>query len=131
MGEKKRPGRFTIQFNLRDPNQKAVSDLLEQQGRSKAQFLTSAVLHYLNCPETVESRNSLPIDTETLEKLILDILARNTTGQSQSGQKRKAAPTETQGAGVVPPTDPEVEKWFGGKDGVASILNSLELFTQS
>ena len=81
MGEKKRPGRFTIQFNLCDPKQKAVSDLLDQQGRSKAQFLTSAVLHYLNCPETPECRTPLPVDRESLEKLVLEILARNTAGQ--------------------------------------------------
>ena len=33
MGEKKKPGRFTLQFNLEDPQQRAVSELLEQQGR--------------------------------------------------------------------------------------------------
>lgn len=38
MREKKAPGRFTLQFNLEDPQQKEVSDLLEQQGRRKAQI---------------------------------------------------------------------------------------------
>lgn len=129
MGEKKRPDRFTIQFNLCDPKQKAVSDLLDQQGRSKAQFLTSAVLHYLNCPETPECRTPLPVDREALEKLVLEILARNTAGQprlEQEAVKSSAEPLETD---VVPQTD--VEKWFGGKSGVASILSSLEMFTQN
>ena len=124
MGEKKRPGRFTIQFNLCDPKQKAVSDLLDQQGRSKAQFLTSAVLHYLNCPETPECRTPLPVDRESLEKLVLEILARNTAGQPQAEQGERKTD-------VVPQADADVEKWFGGKNGVASILSSLEMFTQN
>lgn len=132
MGEKKRPGRFTIQFNLCDPNQKAVSDLLERQGRSKAQFLTSAVLHYLNCPETPECRAPLfSMDRETLEKLVLEILAQNKAEQSRLGQeeeKTSGVPIDTD---MAPQTDPEVEQWFGGKNGVASILSSLELFTQN
>lgn len=131
MGEKKRPGRFTIQFNLCDPNQKAVSDLLERQGRSKAQFLTSAVLHYLNCPETPECRAPLfSMDRESVEKLVLEILAQNAAGQPRLGQVGKTS-GEPIGTDIAPQTDPEVEQWFGGKDGVASILSSLELFTQN
>ena len=131
MGEKKRPGRFTIQFNLCDPKQKAVSDLLDQQGRSKAQFLTSAVLHYLNCPETPECRTLLPVDREALEKLVLEILARNTAGQPQVEQGERKTSAEPLEADVVPQADVDVEKWFGGKNGVASILSSLEMFTQN
>ena len=50
MAEKKNPGRVTIQFNPGDPKQLSVSELLEQQGRHKAQFITNAVLHYIHCP---------------------------------------------------------------------------------
>ena len=131
MGEKKRPGRFTIQFNLCDPKQKAVSDLLDQQGRSKAQFLTSAVLHYLNCPETPECRTPLPVDRESLEKLVLEILARNTAGQPQVEQGERKTSTEPLETDVVPQAAADVEKWVGGKNGVASILSSLEMFTQN
>ena len=131
MGEKKRPGRFTIQFNLCDPKQKAVSDLLDQQGRSKAQFLTSAVHHYLNCPETPECRTPLPVDRESLEKLVLEILARNTAGQPQVEQGERKTSTEPLETDVVPQADADVEIWFGGKNGVASILISLEMFTQN
>ena len=49
MGEKKVQGRFTIQFNHGDPQQREVSAYLETQGRHKTQFITNAVLHYLNC----------------------------------------------------------------------------------
>ena len=54
MPDKKMPGRFTLQFNLSDPQQKEVSDCLERQGRRKTQFITNAVLHYLNCDRAVK-----------------------------------------------------------------------------
>ena len=46
MGDKKDPGKFTIRFNIADPQQQTVVELLNRQGRYKAQFLTSAVLLY-------------------------------------------------------------------------------------
>ncbi len=128
MGEKKRPGRFTIQFNLCDPKQKVVSDLLDQQGRSKAQLLTSAVLHYLNCPETPECRPPLPVDRNLLEKLVLEILAQNTAGQPRPEQEEGKSSAEPLKTDAVPQTDVDVEKWFGGRNGIASILSSLEMF---
>ena len=33
MAAKKQPGRFTIQFNAADPQQRRVIELLNQQGR--------------------------------------------------------------------------------------------------
>lgn len=46
MGDKKDPGKFTIRFNIADPQQQTVVELLNRQGRYKAQFITSAVLLY-------------------------------------------------------------------------------------
>ena len=46
MTERKTKGRFTIQFNLADPQQASASDMLERQGRHKAQFLTNAIREY-------------------------------------------------------------------------------------
>lgn len=76
MTDKKDPGKFTIRLNICDPQHKAVIDLLNRQGRSKAQFLVSAVLHYINCKETPEV--SVPVPNQAaLEELILAILAKN------------------------------------------------------
>ena len=44
MAEKKTPGRFCVQFNPRDPRHQQVIELLERQGRRKAQFIVEAVL---------------------------------------------------------------------------------------
>ena len=46
MGDKKHLGRFTVQFNLGDPQQARTAEILEQQGRQKARFISTAVLHY-------------------------------------------------------------------------------------
>lgn len=52
MAEKKSLYRFTIGFNPGDPAHRQVAELLNQQGRRKAQFLVNAILHYIHCPET-------------------------------------------------------------------------------
>ena len=79
MDGKKSPGRFTLQFNLDDPHQSMAADILNRQGRSKAQFLTSAVLHYINCPETPDYQPPAPaFPVEELERLVVEILNRRT-----------------------------------------------------
>lgn len=78
MGEKKKPGRFTLQFNLDDPQQRTVSELLEQQGRHKAQFITSAVLLYIQCPKPQRSSGELPvIDEAVMERMLLAIMEKH------------------------------------------------------
>ncbi len=76
MGEKKNPGRFTLQFNPNDPQQHTVCELLEKQGRHKAQFITNAVLHYINCSETPEIASAPLADLDLIEKMVLEILER-------------------------------------------------------
>lgn len=55
MGDKKDPGKFTIRFNVADPQQQAVVELLNRQGRYKAQFITSAVLLYAYAASDVQA----------------------------------------------------------------------------
>ena len=76
--EKKDPGKFTVRFNMADPQQKAVIDLLNQQGRYKAQFLTSAILHYVHCPETPDIR-SAAVDSTEIERIVRHVLAQQQT----------------------------------------------------
>ena len=70
MSEKKKPGRFTLQFNMEDPQQRMVSELLEQQGRHKAQFITSAVLSYIQHPSQGHGGDPPAIDEATLERYV-------------------------------------------------------------
>ena len=66
MAEKKEQNKFTIQFNAADPSHRQVADLLNQQGRRKAQFLVNAVQHYLHCPETPDIPQPAPVDIHTI-----------------------------------------------------------------
>ena len=74
--EKKDPGKFTVRFNMADPQQKAVIDLLNQQGRYKAQFLTSAILHYVHCSETPDIRSAATVDSTEIERIVRQVLAQ-------------------------------------------------------
>lgn len=127
MAGKKNPSRFTIQFNARDPQQQAAAEYLERMGRHKAQFLTSAILHYINCPEAPNMLQvSLPSRAE-LEELILSVL-----------QKQEVPPTVISTA-TKQPTQPEkLDEVEGsiqthtdvplGDEEMAAILRTLSAF---
>lgn len=71
MADKKKPGRFTIQFNLKDPQQQRAAILLERQGRYKAHFIASAVLRYEQCAgETVGNG----VDAGKIKEILLELL---------------------------------------------------------
>ena len=74
MPEKKEQNKFTIQFNAADPSHRQVADVLNRQGRRKAQFLVNAVQHYLHCPETPDIPQAEPTDTRVIEELVRRIL---------------------------------------------------------
>lgn len=124
MAEKKNPGRFTIQFNPNDPGQTEVIELLEQQGRRKAQFLTNAVLHYIRCPELPEMTGSQLLDKALLEELVLEIMSRREMEKGNSscaiygGDRREKVASERQ-------TD--LEEIFG-KNGLSAIASTLSAF---
>ena len=89
MADKKDPGKFTVRFNIHDPQHQTVVALLNQQGRNKAQFLASAVLHYINCKETPNLQVP-PVDPETLEKIIVSILEKRNKQKRGGGVPQKA-----------------------------------------
>lgn len=125
MADKKNPGRFTIQFNHGDPKQQSVAELLEQQGRHKAQFITNAVLHYINCPETPETAPPQTVDKALLEKLVLEILERQggkvpMPVENLQVQEQPASETNSE----IPS---ELEELFG-KDGLSAITSTLSAF---
>lgn len=125
MADKKNPGRFTIQFQTGDPKQMSVAELLEQQGCRKAQFITNAVLHYINCPETPETGPPQTVDKALLEKLVLEILERQKdTGHDQTTDVPKMTMSERNMAAEIPN---ELEELFG-KDGLSAITSTLSAF---
>ena len=100
--EKKDPGKFTVRFNMADPQQKAVIDLLNQQGRYKAQFLTSAILHYVHCLETPDIR-SAAVDGTEIERIVRHVLAQQQTAAPSALRQGGQEPGEA----VVPWEEPD------------------------
>ena len=85
MEERKHPGRFTLHFNMEDPRQREAADLLRQQGRRKAQFLTSAILSYAGGPnESGQGIRHSGVDMEILRRMVVDILRDSPQGTYES-----------------------------------------------
>ena len=101
--EKKDPGKFTVRFNMADPQQKAVIDLLNQQGRYKAQFLTSAILHYVHCPETPDIRSAAAVDSTEIERIVRYVLAQQQTAAPSALRQGGQEPGEA----VIPWEEPD------------------------
>lgn len=100
MGGKKQPGRFTIQFNEADPQQRQVIELLNQQGRRKAVFLTCAVLAY--CGQGSAPALPLPaIEPAIIEQIVQRALRQQAAEPLQAG---KATPKAPAGPPAVTPS---------------------------
>lgn len=95
MSDKKDPGRFTVRFNAADPQHLAVIELLNQQGRYKAQFLVNAVLHYIHCPETPDVQVKPAASSAEIESIVRNVLAQHKVEpQSLEPSQTDAVPAE-------------------------------------
>lgn len=92
MSGKKDPGKFTIRFNSVDPQQREVIDLLNQQKRFKAQFLTNAVLHYVHCFQTGDITPMM--NSEQLRHMLEDILAQQRTQTTEEENQSRIDTTD-------------------------------------
>ena len=81
MSEKKDICRFTIQFNPADPCHRKVIELLNSQGRSKAQFISNAVTHYIHCTQTPDISDNTPTD---IEAMIISAVNRYMDGRGEN-----------------------------------------------
>jgi len=124
MGAKKKPGRFTLQFNLEDPQQRTASELLEQQGRHKAQFIASAILSYIQHPSQGHSGNPPAIDEAALEGMLLTIMEKHPRFvKIAPGEPSEAEERST-------PAESAVGPWKApmGDDAVKAIADTLAAF---
>lgn len=106
MDTKKDPGKFTIRFCMADPRQKRAVEELNAQGRLKAQFLTNAILHY------VEGTAAFPPQEELepiLEQIVKRMLDERTDMTAKSAEK-------------IEPSEP-----FSA-DSLAAIAGTLQAF---
>lgn len=113
---KKDPGKFTVRFNLCDPQQRQAAELLNQQGRSKAQFIANAVLHYSGGERAAEPQEAA-VDNDQLRQLIEDILAQRTGPPEQVPRDQPPVPNRADSGALN-----DIER--------QSILQTLDAFQQ-
>lgn len=132
MGGKKQPGRFTIQFNEADPQQRQVIELLNQQGRRKAVFLTCAVLAY--CGQGSAPALPLPaIEPAIIEQIVQRALRQQAAEPLQAGKATPKAPAGlpavTPSAQMPTPPLPLAETGLPDDD-LAAICDTIDAFRQ-
>ena len=135
MAAKKQPGRFTIQFNAADPQQRQVIELLNQQGRRKAAFLTCAVLAYCGqgaAPVIPPPSPPPSIEPAMIEQIVQKILAaKNLDTLAQVGDQPDllppTLPRETPGMPAAMTQTAAAEPELAADD-LAAICNTIDVF---
>ncbi len=122
MFEKKDPGKFTVRFNMADPQQRTVIELLNQQGRYKAQFLTSAILHYVHCPETPDIRGIPAVASEEIERIVRSVLAQQQEPPSQGLTQAASTPWDALGSQPSKPVSPSED---ADRDAIFKTLDAF------
>ena len=124
MAGKKEPGKFTIKFNVMDPAHRQVIDTLEPMGRTKAQFLANAVLHYLHCPQTLDIPQPAPADYTAVEAIVRRILDERLLEPPAQPQKQSAKKKFHKSEDIRL----EDAEAILGEDGMAAIADTLSAF---
>lgn len=126
MAGKKEPGKFTIKFNILDPAHRQVIDTLEPMGRTKAQFIANAVLHYLHCSQTPDIPQPVPTDYAAVEAIVRRIL------ENRLQEPPAQPPTRQQGAQKKLRKSEDIcledTEAILGEDGMAAIADTLSAF---
>lgn len=124
MAVKKDLYKFTIQFNPGDPSHRQTADLLNQQGRRKAQFIVNAVLHYIHCKETPDIPQAAPTDTELIEAVVRRMI------KEQRADLLKQETEKPAGLSPKAPEDIRFEEAAEslGAEGLAAIANTMSMF---
>lgn len=124
MAEKKALYKFTIQFNPADPHHRQTADLLNQQGRRKAQFIVNAAMHYIHCKETTDIPQTAPVDTDLIESIVRRIIKEQRSNVSVRVNAEQASlPVQT-------PEEIQFDEAAEalGVEGLAAIANTMTMF---
>jgi len=120
--DKRNLERFCIQFNVSDARHLQVIDILDAQGRRKAQFITEAILHYTNCSESpvMKPQQNSAILRKTVESIVREFLRTEKAVTSATHTEDYIASAET--------INPERTQAFGVEldaELIASIQESM------
>ena len=126
MAEKKDLYKFTIQFNPADPTHRQTADLLNQQGRRKAQFLVNAVMHYIHCSETPDIAPPAVFDTALIETVVRRILKEQKADVAPTNENRESPPKVSHKPSEA--IQFEEASDMLGAEGLAAIANTMAMF---
>lgn len=121
---KKDPNKFTILFCDADPLHQQVIEILNLQGRRKAQFIVNAIQHYLHCSETPDIPQPAPVDTAAIETIVRRIMEEQSSRQMPSEVKQEPVRRSVKSEQID----------FGdaadllGEEGVTAIRNTMANF---
>ena len=83
---KKDRGRFTVRFDMENPDHvRAVEYLERQRDRGKAQYLADAIL----CYEKPDAKSFQHRDRALIEQIVQEYLEKQTMGRTRNSQKEE------------------------------------------
>ncbi|WP_313530548.1 hypothetical protein [Anaerotignum sp.] len=101
-----------------------VIDMLEPMGRTKAQFIANAVLHYVHCPQTPDITQSVSSDYQMIEAMVWRIIEERLPEYLTQTPPKKL-PKKVQKSEDVKFDDAAS---ILGEDGMAAIIDTLSAF---
>lgn len=116
--------KFTIQFSSGDPQHQQVAEILNRQGRRKAQFLVNTVLHYIHCTETPDILQPVPIDVDAIETIVRRIMEEQADKTEPAAVKQDAVKRTVKSEQIALSDAADVL----GEDGIAAIRNTMASF---
>ena len=116
--------KFTIQFSSGDPQHQQVAEILNRQGRRKAQFLVNTVLHYIHCSETPDIPQQPPVNTDAIETIVRRIMEEYSEKPSRRDVKQAPEKMTVKSEEIVLSDAAELL----GEDGMAAVRNTIASF---
>lgn len=116
--------KFTIQFSSGDPQHQQIAEILNRQGRRKAQFLVNTVLHYIHCSETPDIPQQPPVNTDAIETIVRRIIEEYSEKPTRQDVRKTPEKKTVKSEEIA--FDDAAE--LLGEDGIAAVRNTIASF---
>ena len=116
--------KFTIQFSSGDPQHQQVAEILNRQGRRKAQFLVNTVLHYIHCSETPDIPQQPPVNTDAIETIVRRIIEEYSEKPTRQDVRKTPEKKTVKSEEIAYDDAAELL----GEDGIAAVRNTIASF---
>ena len=116
--------KFTIQFSSGDPQHQQVAEILNRQGRRKAQFLVNTVPHYIHCSETPDIPQQPPVNTDAIETIVRRIIEEYSEKPTRQDVRKTPEKKTVKSEEIA--FDDAAE--LLGEDGIAAARNTIASF---